>query len=153
MSRLELRVPPVVLTGVVAIAMWSLSFFGRRLVAAPAIRLAVAGMAVVAGASFIVGGVTAFRRARTTVSPVAPAEATALVVSGVYRLTRNPMYAGMAFLLLAWALYLATPSAFALVAVFIVYLTRFQIMPEERALVAVFGQRYIDYRNRVRRWL
>jgi protein-S-isoprenylcysteine O-methyltransferase Ste14 len=72
---------------------------------------------------------------------------------GVYRWTRNPMYLGMAVLLLAWGLWLANGAALAVISLFVAYLNRFQIAPEERALQARFGDEFTAYRARVRRWL
>ena len=94
-----------------------------------------------------------FLRRRTTINPLKPASASALVTGGIYRLTRNPMYLGLATLLTAWAIYLGNLAALAGVPLFILYMNRFQIAPEERALEARFGADYIAYRTRVRRWL
>ena len=94
-----------------------------------------------------------FFRRRTTVNPLKPASAAALVTGGIYRFSRNPMYLGLATLLLAWAFYLGNLAALAGVALFVLYMNRFQIAPEERALEARFGAEYIAYRTRVRRWL
>jgi protein-S-isoprenylcysteine O-methyltransferase Ste14 len=90
---------------------------------------------------------------RTTINPLKPASASALVTKGIYRLTRNPMYLGLATLLLAWAIYLGNLAALAGVPLFILYMNRFQIAPEERALAARFGAEFAAYRARVRRWL
>ncbi|MCL2645176.1 MAG: isoprenylcysteine carboxylmethyltransferase family protein, partial [Betaproteobacteria bacterium] len=84
--------------------------------------------------------------------PTTPTEASSLVVSGVYRFTRNPMYLGGFVMLLAWSLWLAKFSACFFLAFFVLYLTRFQIIPEERVLRARFGTEYDDYTKRVRRW-
>lgn len=80
-------------------------------------------------------------------------KASALVTGGVYRWTRNPMYLGMAALLLAWGFWLANAGALAVISLFIAYLNRFQIAPEERALEARFGDEFTAYRARVRRWI
>ena len=94
-----------------------------------------------------------FLRSRTTINPLKPDSVSALVTGGVYRLTRNPMYLGLATLLLAWAIYLGNLAALAGLPLFILYMNRFQIAPEERALEARFGPEYRLYRARVRRWL
>lgn len=75
------------------------------------------------------------------------------MVGGVYRATRNPMYVGLALLLLAWTVYLGAPLALLGVAAFVAYITRFQIVPEERVLAQKFGPEFGAYRSRVRRWL
>jgi protein-S-isoprenylcysteine O-methyltransferase Ste14 len=94
-----------------------------------------------------------FLRSRTTINPLKPDAASALVTGGIYRLTRNPMYLGLAMLLAAWAIYLGNLAALATVPLFILYMNRFQIAPEERVLEARFGAQYTAYRARVRRWL
>ena len=106
-----------------------------------------------AGAAIALAGVVQFARARTTVNPLQPDAASSLVSGGVYRWTRNPMYLGMALVLLAWAVYLSSIAALAVLPLFIVYINRFQIEPEERALQARFGAQFERYRKAVRRWL
>ena len=106
-----------------------------------------------AGAAIAIAGVIQFARARTTVNPLQPDAASSLVSGGVYRWTRNPMYLGMALVLLGWATYLSSIAALAVLPLFIVYITRFQIAPEERALEARFGAEFARYRKAVRRWL
>jgi protein-S-isoprenylcysteine O-methyltransferase Ste14 len=153
MSRLEHATPPPAVAGLVALGMWSVAAFGPRLTAAAALRLWIAVVLAVTGAAFAVLGIRAFRASRTTVNPLKPELATALVTTGVYRITRNPMYVGMAFVLLAWAVYLGAVLPFAGVAVFVLYITRLQIQPEERVLRTLFGAEYEAYAARVRRWL
>lgn len=101
----------------------------------------------------MLSGVMAFRRARTTVNPLNPEAATALVIVGVYRYTRNPMYVGLATMLVGWAVYLAAPLALLGPPIFVLFIARFQIVPEERALAEKFGREFADYRKKVRRWL
>jgi protein-S-isoprenylcysteine O-methyltransferase Ste14 len=98
-------------------------------------------------------GVMAFYRAKTTVNPLKPSATSSIVQSGIYRYTRNPMYLGMLLVLLGLALYLAHPAAFVALPVFVAYLTRYQIIPEERILAARFGAEYSAYASRVRRWI
>lgn len=153
MNRLELKVPPVVVFLLVGIAMWWLA--GRVPAATLAIPGAIAVIVVlaIAGAFLGVSGVLHFRRHETTVHPNRPEKASTVVTTGVYRFTRNPMYLGLALLLTAWATKLGNAAAFAGVIVFIAYMTRFQVMPEERALLALFGDDYARYKQTVRRWL
>lgn len=98
-------------------------------------------------------GVASFRRARTTVNPLKPEKASALVMSGIYRYTRNPMYLGLLLALLGWAFFLSNALAFLSLPAFILYMNRFQIAPEERVLAARFGQEFAAYLSKVRRWL
>ena len=82
-----------------------------------------------------------------------PGETTALVAVGVYKLTRNPMYLGMLLMLIGWAIFLSNVVAFAFLPVFVLYINRFQIEPEERVLALKFGSEFAAYQTRVRRWL
>jgi protein-S-isoprenylcysteine O-methyltransferase Ste14 len=152
MSRLDLRVPPVAVVLLAGAVMWLLAsafpWPGDLLGGLPA-ALLIAG----AGMAIAVAGVVAFRRARTTVNPMKPETSSALVERGIYRFTRNPMYLGMALALAAWAVWLGSVAAAAVLPAFTLYMTRFQIIPEERALAATFGEAFRAYRGRVRRWL
>ena len=94
-----------------------------------------------------------FRRARTTVNPFAPERTVNIVSSGIYRLSRNPMYLGMACILTGWAVWLWQVQAVLGVVLFVAWITRFQIIPEERVLTQKFDTEYRQYRQRVRRWV
>ena len=113
--------------------------------------LAVA--AAVAGAVISIAGVLQFRRARTTVNPMTPEASSSLVAAGIYRWTRNPMYLGFLVALIGMALWLASPVSLLVLPFFVLYMNRFQIVPEERALAARFGASFEQYRRSVRRWL
>lgn len=100
-----------------------------------------------------VAAVTSMLLARTTMNPLDPTKARNLVTGGVFRLSRNPMYLSLLLLLVAYAVRLDSPAVWLGPLVFIAYVTRFQIHPEERALTAKFGETYLRYRMRTRRWL
>jgi protein-S-isoprenylcysteine O-methyltransferase Ste14 len=117
------------------------------------VRLVATITIAVAGVAMAIAGVLGFRRAKTTLNPFKPAATSSLVTSGVYRLTRNPMYVGLAFGLLAWAVFLSSAWSLLGPLVFVLYMTRFQIMPEERVLSGIFGAAYAEYQAKVRRWL
>lgn len=95
----------------------------------------------------------AFFRAKTTVNPLAPQNSTTLVVTGLYRFSRNPMYLGMAILLTGWALWLGNPANAVFLILFVALITVLQIKPEEKALRDNFGDEYDAYCARVRRWI
>lgn len=153
MNAIELKVPPVVLTLTVATAMWLTSTYTPSLTVTIPWRFAfVSGLAGI-GIAFAVAGVIAFRQSKTTVDPRKPESTSTLVVSGVYGLSRNPMYVGFLFILSSWAVFLAHALPFVLLPVYVLYLNRFQIEPEERVLCGRFGGDYDSYRRSVRRWL
>ncbi|BBP83818.1 membrane protein [Pseudomonas sp. Pc102] len=153
MDRLEKRIPPVLATLVCALLMALLAYLLPPVEIAWAWRLGAALALAALGAGVCLAGVASFRRAHTTVNPLVPEQASSLVQAGIYRHTRNPMYLGLATLLVAWAALLGAPLALLAVAGFVLYLDRFQIVPEERALAGLFGADYTRYRERVRRWV
>ncbi len=153
MSALENRVPPLLVAGLIALLM---GLAASRL---PGIELAWTALLTFAlpvlllGLGVCLAGVVSFRRARTTVNPLQPQQASALVEAGIYQYSRNPMYLGFAIILSAWALALASPLTLLGVVAFLLYMNRFQIEPEERALESLFGESFVRYRARVRRWI
>jgi protein-S-isoprenylcysteine O-methyltransferase Ste14 len=153
MRFLELRIPPLFVTATFAAAMWGAH------VALPGGTYRLPGVRVLALASVVVGvgvslaGVAAFRRHGVTVNPLAPDATRSVVTDGIYRHTRNPMYLGFALILGGWAAYLSNVAAAACLPVFVLYVDRFQIRPEERKLLEQFGPSFRAYRARVRRWI
>jgi len=129
------------------------------LTAVPALDFALPGRERIAAMFFIaalvvgLSAVLGFRRAKTTLNPLQPETASALVVRGVYRWTRNPMYLAMLLVLIAWACIVSNWAALAMLPLFVIYLNRFQIGAEERALRARFGAEFENYCRKVRRWL
>jgi protein-S-isoprenylcysteine O-methyltransferase Ste14 len=153
MQALENKVPPPIVAILVAAAMWSVSAVEPSLpIPEPARQVAVFAIALVGG-SFDFLGLLAFHASRTTINPLKPEKASALVTGGIYRITRNPMYVGLTFLLSAWAVQLASLWPLVGPALFVLYINRFQIEPEERVLARLFGAEYSAYAARVRRWL
>jgi protein-S-isoprenylcysteine O-methyltransferase Ste14 len=153
MNCLELKVPPVAVMLVTALLMWLVAWsLPAGAIAVPARILFAMTLAIVGSAASALG-VVAFRRASTTVNPTKPEATSSLVRSGVYTLTRNPMYFGFLLILFGWGIFLANPLVFLLLPVFVFYMNRFQIQPEERALTAQFGQVFVAYTTCVRRWI
>ena len=108
---------------------------------------------VIIGIALIVVGGAEFRRCNTTVNPIYPHKTCYLVTRGLYSVSRNPMYLGFLVMLIGWGFYLGDISNFIILPIFVYIMNRYQIMPEERVLGEKFGQAYIDYITRVRRWL
>lgn len=153
MKGLENKIPPPAVALLVATTMWGLAEATPNVTVDNKVRLTVVAVCYLLGAGFSLGGVMSFRRAKTTVNPLKPESASALVDTGIYRYTRNPMYVGFALFLLAWAVFLSSPWALLGLPLFIAYIQYFQIRPEERALERIFGSEFLDYKRRVRRWL
>lgn len=153
MINLENRIPPPVIGLLAAAAMWGLSLVGPRFMLESNLGYALVALFLVIGLVFDVLGILAFRASQTTINPLKPERSSSLVSAGIYRITRNPMYVGMVFFLLAWAVHLSALLPLAGIVLFVVYITRFQIRPEERALQRIFGDQFSAYCTRVRRWL
>lgn len=149
MDWLEHRIPPPLVAIITGLLMW----LTVRPITAPGSRLWLALLVALAGVAVCLAGVASFRRARTTVNPLKPESASSLVVVGIYRHTRNPMYLGFAIVLLGWCVFLGSALAVLGVAVFVLYIGRFQIRPEERALRDLFGAEFDAFCGRVRRWV
>ena len=147
-------VPPPIVAFIAGVVIW----YSNRLF--PDLSIDFAGQSGVAILVASVGffmeltGVVQFFRRRTTVNPLKPERATGLVTDGIYRFTRNPMYVGMMLLLTAWSIHLgAALPGLVFISLAVWFLTNFQIKPEEQALEALFGEDYVAYKTRVRRWI
>ena len=153
MHPLEHKIPPPVVALIVAAAMWMNSISGPKLDLALEVRVAIAIAIAAVGVAFDLLGFLAFRKARTTINPLKPQNTSALVTTGIYTLSRNPMYMGLVCFLLAWTVFLAALWSLAGPILFVFYINRFQIEPEERQLEQRFGADFRTYKARVRRWL
>jgi protein-S-isoprenylcysteine O-methyltransferase Ste14 len=153
MRSLELKVPPPAVALVIAVLMWLLSLAAPAVAFAIPARTLIAIILAAAGLATAIAGVVTFARAKTTVNPTTPERSSSLVSWGIYRVTRNPMYLGLLLELTAWAIFLSNALPFLLLPVYMLYINRFQIAPEERALTSLFGREYGAYQSRVRRWI
>ena len=152
MRSLDSKVPPPAIVLVMAVLMLLISQAAPSLDFDLPAHSSLAVVVVVAGFVTGVSGVLSFRRANTTLNPMKP-HASSLVTRGVYAMSRNPMYLGGLLMLLGWAIYLLNVLAFLFLPAYVLYINRFQIIPEERALTSLFGQTYVAYQSRARRWL
>lgn len=153
MNFLHLKIPPVIilLFFITLTAVAKLHFATMEHLGIAPLFFAVC--ALVAGVTYIMLGVWQFRKARTTVNPLAPEDTSQLVESGIYAKTRNPMYVGFALLLVSWGCFLSTFAMIPCVILFMVYMQYFQIIPEEKILTAKFGDAYLEYMKKAKRWV
>jgi len=149
----ELKVPPLALVLVLAGAMWFTAMQCPSLAITLPWRHVLAATVSMVGILFLLAGMYSFHKAKTTLNPMKPDTASSLVASSIYRISRNPMYVGFLLILTGWAIWLSHPLPFLSLPVFVAYMNRFQISPEERVLSAKFGKEYDTYKQRVRRWL
>lgn len=150
---MELKIPPPLQALLFGTVMWfldswlgfaKLTFYFQWVIV---LALFIFGFSIIALAGLN------FKAAKTTVNPLKPSQASSLVIAGVYKISRNPMYLGLLVILLAWAFYLGNIFALAVLPVFVWYITNFQIKPEEKALMSIFGKEYQLYCATVRRWI
>lgn len=150
---MHLKVPPPVIGLITALAIWAVnaSFPGLRM---PSSLFSSLGMlCAIVGLIIELISVFLFLRAKTTVNPLSPHNTRHLVTTGIYRYSRNPMYLGMLLLLSGFVLWLSQPLGLVFLLLFVGYITKFQIKPEEGILLENFGEEYANYQQRVRRWL
>lgn len=153
MHYLELKIPPAGLVLLFAAAMWLTAGMNPWAIIQIPGREWIAIVLSILGCTLIIVAAIEFISARTTVNPLTPGLATEIVTKGIYKLSRNPMYVGFLVMLVAWGVLLENILSLLLLPLFVLYLNRFQIMPEENALLAKFGDEYDRYLKSVRRWM
>jgi protein-S-isoprenylcysteine O-methyltransferase Ste14 len=153
MRYLELRFPPPLVGITVAVVMWITASLPPIWPPSSSVRLWTGVILLVIGIAIALSAVVSFRRVQTTVNPLKPETSTSLVSTGIFARTRNPMYLGMLIVLLAWAVYLASALTLLGPVAFALFITRFQIIPEEKAMHSLFGPAFTEYSRRVRRWV
>ena len=153
MRLLETKIPAPFVAIAIAVGMWFLprvepvpDLIGR-------VRLAAIDVSMDLSAVLALVAAVTLWKARTTINPLKPERASALVTHGIYRLTRNPMYLSLLLLLVAYVIHLGSWEAFVGPIAYVAYITRYQIIPEERVLEAKFGSEYAEYKRQVRRWI
>ena len=113
----------------------------------------VSGLSLLIGIGVLVSAVASFRKQKTTVNPLDIEKASSLVISGVFKYSRNPMYLGMVFILLSIALKFNLIGGIILTLLFAIFITRFQIIPEEAVMEKLFKEEFDSYKKETRRWL
>ena len=147
------KIPPPIILLLCGIAMWFVAHSAYAYTIANPFALILAIILAIFGIYVCASAIRQFKAVETTISPLQPESATSLVHNGIFGKTRNPMYVGLFLILLGWAVWLQSASNIFILIAFVFGLTELQIKPEEAALRKVFGQGYIDYCKRVRRWI
>lgn len=150
---MSLRIPPPIVALLALISMWLVAEYLELWRIEVPFKAGIAAILVALGVIIDLVSIAAFRRARTTVTPLAPEKASQLVVTGLYRISRNPMYLGLLLILTGAMVWLGSGANVFILASFVAYITAFQIKPEEERLERIFGSQYQAYTRRVRRWL
>ncbi len=156
LQQLELKFPPPIVmavSGLIATIASQRGFNFIQQQAADVSNLIWPLVFIISGIGVALLGVKEFNQHQTTVNPIQPTKTTSLVTSGVYQLTRNPMYLGMLLVLLGWADLLDNFLAYSGALSFFLYISAFQIKPEEEVMTGKFSQEFSQYCSQVRRWL
>lgn len=150
---MKLKVPPVIVVAITIFLMWVIDrYLSVEFLAFNAPKWFII-LTSILGIACIVLGVIQFSVKKTTVNPHKPEDSTFLVSSGIYSISRNPMYLGMLIFLMVYGLFLGDGLVFLAFPIFIWYMNSFQIKPEEEMMIELFGDEYKDYQKRVRRWI
>ncbi|OCH15631.1 MULTISPECIES: isoprenylcysteine carboxylmethyltransferase family protein [unclassified Aliivibrio] len=153
LSKLELRIPPPLVMLLFMVTVFGFDkIMPFTLFYLPWLTYASVISLVTLGGVIALWGVKEFKNAKTTVNPLKPESSSSLVNSGIYQYTRNPMYLGLLLILLSAVIYSQHPLGLVSALGFVLYMNRFQIEPEEKMLVKLFGDEFVDYSNQVKRW-
>ena len=150
---MRLKTPPAVQLFISTLLMWIISIYADNFRFVFKFNNELALFCLFIGGTIIVFGIAAFRKAETTVTPLHPDKARSLVNMGIYQYTRNPMYFGLLLILFSIGFYLQNLASMFVLPIYVWFISKYQIIPEEEALHKLFGQDYINYQDRVRRWI
>ena len=148
---MKTKIPPPVVTLVSAL----LIFFSKELFPSYAFDYqSMLSIGVfISGLMILVSAVSLFKKKETTVNPMSHEKASSLVVDGVFKYTRNPMYLGMSVVLLSISIQFNLIGGLLIISLFVTYITVFQIIPEEEAMEENFGEEYLSFKKSTRRWI
>lgn len=153
MKKLHNKIPPPIIAIFIVLIMWFTHNYFPLMTFDFFVFKNIAYLFILAGLILDVKSFLSFRKNKTTVSPLSPQKTSYLVINGFYRYTRNPMYLGMLFILIGSAILFESLSAFLILPLFILVINALQIKPEEKILSSFFGDEYLDYKKKVKRWL
>ena len=108
---------------------------------------------LICGIIIIRTAVLSFNKHQTTINPLNLTKTSTLVNTGIFKYTRNPMYLGMVFILLSIALKFNIYGGLIVILLFFFFITKFQIIPEEKAMEKPFGKKFKNYKKTTKRWL
>ena len=117
------------------------------------INVLIAYLMVLVSSAIVFFSLWQFYKSKANINPIHLEKSNVFVVDGIYRFSRNPMYLSLEGLLVAWAVYLQSAVSFLGVFLFVYLITQWQIKPEEYWLEKKFGEFYLAYKKKVRRWI
>jgi protein-S-isoprenylcysteine O-methyltransferase Ste14 len=148
---MKTKIPPPIIA-LICIVINYLSTYLINPIKFPNIEI-IGGLILFLGVATSVLAILLFKKEKTTVNPMKPEETTTLVTTGIFSITRNPMYLSLFFVTSSTVLFFGSWFGIIILMFFVWYITKFQIIPEEEAMEKLFGNKYNDYRQNVRRWI
>ena len=148
---MKTKIPPPILALVMIVLIYLSSFFIESTTFNYQGSLSV--LVLILGLACAIPSFKLFARYKTTISPLKPSDTTVLVTEGMYRYSRNPMYLGLLLITIASTIWFGTWLGIIINIVFIFLINFLQIIPEEEALLEIFGEEYEEYKKNVRRWI
>ena len=145
------KIPPPIVTCICGIAIYFSKSFFNQFFSYSNNRISL--LLLILGLAVFMSAVKSFRRQKTTVNPLEPRQASSLVTSGIFKFSRNPMYLGMLIILLSITFKFNLIGGLIASLFFYIFITKFQIIPEEVAMNELFGNEFIDYSKKTRRWI
>ncbi len=152
-NRLELKIIPPLVTLIAGLLMWIITKFFPTIIIIPQYKNFLAVIIAILGLILMALAALSLFRAKTTINPMKPQNSSNLVTSGIYKFSRNPIYLADLLFLLAFALFLNNLLSLIFIIGFYLYMNKFQIIPEERFLEEKFGETYLKYKQKTRRWI
>jgi len=151
---MHLRIPPPIVALIGILLIFLSKDYILILYLHPHLQNTLSILFLIIGFMIIFSATKEFKKSETTVNPMKPETSTSLVTSGIFKYTRNPMYVGLTSILLASCFYFSSLLGIIVyVPLFILYITVFQIIPEEETMKGLFNDEYLDYCSKVRRWI
>ena len=145
------KIPPPIVTFICGVTIYfSKSFFDQVFIYS---NNRISLLLLILGLVVFISAVNSFRAQKTTVNPLEPRQASSLVTSGIFKFSRNPMYLGMLIVLLSITFKFNLIGGMIVSLFFYIFITKFQILPEEIAMNELFGNEFIDYSKKTRRWI
>ena len=149
MKSLETKIAPLI----VVLFFLVLIFFLRNLLQVFTFKIYVPFFFLCLAIAFFSTGIIEFRKYKTTLNPLKPEESSALLTTGVFKFSRNPIYLALLNLLISFSIYLGSFLGLIILPLFVIYMNQFQIKPEEKAMLKLYGKEFENYCSKVRRWI
>ena len=153
MNYLENKIPPPLLVLLISALMYGADMYTERIYLDPIAKGIAISFALTLAGFFGYRAISLFNQSQTTIDPVHLGRASSLVTTGIYQITRNPMYVSLTLILCAWAIWLESPLQMIGPIFFALFINYFQIKPEERVMLEKFGDEFEQYKSKVRRWI